>query len=159
MDDDALAQIGKIASLQRLRLSYTDMSDSGLKHLAGLTKLQVLDLSARISPTPVWRMIAALANLRELYLNHARFTDKGLASEAAAETRTNRVVPDPHDNAGVGGSRGPEESRGSQARLHSGRRQRHRSASRDLPRDARAQHGFNRRDRQRRAAAENDGES
>ena len=79
-----------------------------MKQLAGLTKLQVLDLTGTDVGDAGLAQIAALTNLRELYLNHARFTDKGLLlAQTAAEPGADRNVPDPHRRRRRGGSGRP----------------------------------------------------
>ena len=114
-----MAHVGKMPALERLRLSYTDITDNGMKHLAGLTKLQVLDLSGTDIGDAGLAQIAAFTNLRELYLNHARFTDKGLPSLKPLQNLERiEMFRTRTSNAGVEALAALEESRGGQAGLH-----------------------------------------
>ncbi len=61
----SLKGIGAFKALQKLNLSYTKVTDAGLKHLAGLKALQRLGLySTNVTDAGVSRLKRALPNCR-----------------------------------------------------------------------------------------------
>jgi hypothetical protein len=66
LKDEALPEVGKIASLQRLYLNSTQITDAGLKHLKGLSKLTHLDVSQTQVTDEGLKHLKELDNLRTL---------------------------------------------------------------------------------------------
>jgi hypothetical protein len=64
--------------LQELGLANTQVTDAGLKELAGLTKLQTLDLRGTKVSDAGLKELTGLNSLRSLDLNETRVTDAGL---------------------------------------------------------------------------------
>jgi hypothetical protein len=59
-------------------LGYTEMTDAGLKHVAGLKQLQTLDLRHTKVTDAGLEHLAGLKKLRVLNLRRTQVTDKGL---------------------------------------------------------------------------------
>ena len=111
--------------MEHLRLNYTDVADNGMKQLAGFDQACRFWISReRTLPMPGWRRLPLFTELRELYLNHARFTDKGLALLKPLQKleRLECYGPAP-TNDGVAVAYGPEESVGGETGLYGGGRQ------------------------------------
>ena len=76
--DKELALIQDLQNLQRLDLSYTKVTNDGLRHLQGLEKLWRLDLvNAKVTGEGL-RYLHGLGNLRVLYLGCTNTNDEGL---------------------------------------------------------------------------------
>jgi Leucine-rich repeat (LRR) protein len=76
--DTGLVHLEGLSRLKRLALINTVITDKGLAHLKGLTQLQVLDLSATKITDQGLAPLKGLANLRELSLGLTKITDAGL---------------------------------------------------------------------------------
>ena len=79
---DALQHIASITGLQRLNLSYTDITDESLVLLAPLGKLRSLDLTSTEIGDVAAAHLESLAGLEELSLNYTRIGDKGVQAVA-----------------------------------------------------------------------------
>ena len=76
--DAALARIGRLTRLQRLRLSGSSVSDAGLVHLKGLGNLLELDLSSTQVSDAGLVHLKGLGSLRHLDLRHTQVSKTGL---------------------------------------------------------------------------------
>jgi Leucine-rich repeat (LRR) protein len=74
----AVGRLAKLASLKHLGLSSTDITDAA--PLGDLTQIESLDLSATDLTNTGLKSLAGLSALRSLVLRDARFTDAGLES-------------------------------------------------------------------------------
>ncbi len=68
-----------MTKLERLLLSYSDVTDEGLPPLANLPNLAILDLHGVDVKDAGMPHLAAAKGLRELNLSDGRFSDRGLA--------------------------------------------------------------------------------
>jgi hypothetical protein len=76
--DEDLKDVSKLADLQVLDLSYSEITNAGLQHLRGLKHLHTLDLrNTRIDDAGL-QVLQHLKNLKRLYLTNCPVTDKGL---------------------------------------------------------------------------------
>ena len=72
-----------LANVTHLDLSFTRITDAGLKDIAKLQKLELLDLVYCEQITAVGlKEVAKLQNLTRLYLNRTKITDAGLKEVA-----------------------------------------------------------------------------
>ena len=78
--DTALTSLAALSSLKELDLSYTEISDAGLKKLP---PLQSLDLNATEIGDDGFEVLAGMSGLKQLRINYGRFTDKGVQRIAA----------------------------------------------------------------------------
>ena len=78
MTSDRLAQLGHLAQLDVLELSYVHFSDDNLVHLKGLTNLRKLNLAGSWVTDAGLIHVAALSTLAELDLSGTKVTDAGL---------------------------------------------------------------------------------
>ncbi len=78
IDDQGLAQIGKMKRLVRLRLREALITDAGLAHLAGLEALEELDLQGCRLTDAGLTHLKGLRRLRKLNILGASITDQGL---------------------------------------------------------------------------------
>ena len=78
VDDSTLARIAKRGSLTRLYLRGTGITDDGLKHLTGLTKLEKLDLVETGITDAGLVHLSGLLSLKKLYLTETRVTKDGV---------------------------------------------------------------------------------
>jgi len=76
--NDGLKHIVGMTKLEYLTLHYTQITDEGLEHLRGLSKLSRLNLSDTSVGDRGIKHIEGLENLRELWLDNTRLTDDGL---------------------------------------------------------------------------------
>jgi internalin A len=76
--DAALKELAGLKKLQRLDLSLTQVTDAGLKELAGLTGLQTLNLDTDRITDAGLKELSELANLQTLELNTTQVTNQGL---------------------------------------------------------------------------------
>ncbi len=77
--DVVLAQVGRLAGLERLRLSQSSCSDAALAHLEGLSELSLLYLNnTRITDAGLSHL-KSLTSLEVLDLHDTRVSDAGLA--------------------------------------------------------------------------------
>ena len=97
VDDADLVQLKQFPDLERLNLSETAVTESGLKHLKGLTKLRVLRLRRAANDAGLAHL-KELPNLQVLDLFQTEITDAGLKQVAQMKKlkeldirRTNRV--------------------------------------------------------------------
>ena len=67
-----------LTNLSELDLNGTHVTDAGLAHLKGLTKIASLYLTTLRSPTPGWYISKAWPTSRMLYLYGTRVTDAGI---------------------------------------------------------------------------------
>ena len=81
--DAPLAEVGKVASLQRLYLNGTQVTDNGLKHLVGLANLTHLDVSQTQITDGGLKHLEKLAGLRTLIVRG----NQGISSEAVRTAR------------------------------------------------------------------------
>jgi hypothetical protein len=82
-DDEALAKLAGLPRLQILDLSGADVDDAGLAHLSGLTELKKLNLSLTSVTGAGLAHLAGLGKLRSLSLSGLGLDDAGLRSLAA----------------------------------------------------------------------------
>ena len=78
VDDSTLARVAKHDSLKRLYLRGTRITDDGLKHLTGLTKLEKLDLVETGITDAGLVHLRGLSSLKKLYLTETRVTKDGV---------------------------------------------------------------------------------
>jgi len=78
MTSDRLAQLGRLAQLEVLELSYAHLNDDHLVHLKGLTNLHKLNLTGSWVTDAGLAHLAALSTLAELDLSGTKVTDAGL---------------------------------------------------------------------------------
>ena len=71
-----------LTGLEKLSLSYTDVTDEGIEQLAALSKLTHLDLSGADVGDAGLADRGKLTRLEELHLNFGRFSDGGLKAIA-----------------------------------------------------------------------------
>lgn len=76
--DAALKELAGLKRLQRLDLTLTQVTDAGLKELAGLTGLQALNLDVNRITDAGLKELAALTSLQTLDLNTTQVTNQGL---------------------------------------------------------------------------------
>jgi hypothetical protein len=76
--DALLAQVGRLTQLDVL-ISSASLSDAGLVHLQGLTKLELLDISGTKITDARLVHLKGLTNLFRLVLDGTQVTDAGLA--------------------------------------------------------------------------------
>jgi hypothetical protein len=79
LTEDDLAQIGKIGGLKSLTLSGPHVDDRSTKHLRGLARLEVLNLSGSVVGNVTLANLAGLP-LKELSLAGTRVTNAGVAT-------------------------------------------------------------------------------
>lgn len=83
LTDEALAHIGKVATLRELELGDAQITSAGLKHLRGLQSLTFLGLGWTRDVTDAGLpQLAALPRLETLILSGTKVTDAGLAHAA-----------------------------------------------------------------------------
>lgn len=78
VSDDGLKHLAGMTSLTKLRLSNTQIKGEGLKHLAGLMQLPNLTLSHTQVGDEGLKHLAGLTNLGWLDLSHTQVSDEGL---------------------------------------------------------------------------------
>ena len=78
VSDAALAHLSALSNLSRLNLEGTHISDAGLAHLTGLTKLSILDIDGTRVTDAGLIHLEGLTNLSTLRLDGTRVTDAGL---------------------------------------------------------------------------------
>jgi Leucine-rich repeat (LRR) protein len=78
VSDAGLKEIAGLKQLQWLFLSYTQVTDEGLKELTGLKNLQVLHLIDTNVTDEGLKNLAGLKNLKAIYLNGTQVSDAGL---------------------------------------------------------------------------------
>ena len=78
-DADLAAKKEWLSTVPMLSLKSTLITDAGLVHLQGFTKLKYLDLSLTQITDVGLAHLKGLSNLETLNLNHNRVTDVGLA--------------------------------------------------------------------------------
>ncbi len=79
-DDVDMQIVGKCRRLRELNLSRTQVTDEGLKQLAGMAKLQVLDLSDTAITDAGIGHLKGLPALARLLLAKTKITDAGLST-------------------------------------------------------------------------------
>jgi Leucine Rich repeat len=77
--DDDLAPLNNARKLKQLDLIDIAITDTGLKHLEGLTELEHLSIRRADITDEGLRSISGLSELRELYLNGTKVTSAGMA--------------------------------------------------------------------------------
>ncbi|MFQ5733713.1 MAG: leucine-rich repeat domain-containing protein [Planctomycetaceae bacterium] len=77
--DEALALVAGFENLRKLELAQTPVTDAGMTHLAKLTSLRELDLKGTHVGDAGLGRLAALKQLRTLNLTWTRITDSGLS--------------------------------------------------------------------------------
>ena len=82
--DAGLKELAGLKNLQRLDLSGTKITDAGLKELAGLKSLQTLDLAATQVTDAGLKELAGLKSLQSL--NLARHEGDGRGAEGTGRT-------------------------------------------------------------------------
>ena len=78
IDDEGLAYIGQINSLDMLSLEATGVTDTGLAHLAGLENLRSLSLNGTSITDKGLMSLASLKRLETLSLRGTEVTDNGM---------------------------------------------------------------------------------
>ncbi len=78
VDNSTLARVAKHGSLTRLYLRGTRITDNGLKHLNGLTKLEKLDLAETGITDAGLVHLSGLSSLKKLYVRETRVTQAGV---------------------------------------------------------------------------------
>jgi Leucine-rich repeat (LRR) protein len=83
--DESLANLRSLARLNKLYVGpwagsfkQSDVTDAGVRHLSGLTDLEVLDLQATAVTDAGLQSLAGLTSLKELYLGQTLVTDTGM---------------------------------------------------------------------------------
>jgi hypothetical protein len=79
VDDDWMADIGRLTSLEELHISNTQVTDAGLVYLKDLKKLRMLSVDYSKVTEAGLVHLKEHANLEVLLLNNTRVTDAGLA--------------------------------------------------------------------------------
>jgi len=80
LDDSVLVDIGKFTELTRLRLSHNELTDSTVAKLAGLKKLERLNLYSNPGITDASvEVLASLPDLKRLDVWKTGVTEKGMA--------------------------------------------------------------------------------
>jgi len=79
LGDHGLASVAKLSNLQALSLSWTYVTDDGLRHIMGLTKLRWLSLGAARNVTDKGLLhLKQLKNLEDLNIEYTKTTVDGL---------------------------------------------------------------------------------
>ncbi len=78
--DATLAQIARLANLQKLHLEHTRITDNGLKNLSRLPQLEYLNLYATDITDAGLTTLATLPALKSVYLWQTRVTPAGIAT-------------------------------------------------------------------------------
>jgi internalin A len=78
VSDAGLAHLSALGNLAQLNLEGTHISDAGLAHLKGLTKLSILDIDGTRVTDAGLVHLEGLTNLSTLRLDGTRVTDAGL---------------------------------------------------------------------------------
>jgi hypothetical protein len=82
IDDRGAETLSRLYNLRELQLLDTPISDTTLVHVAGLTQLEYLDLSATNVGDPGMEYLANLPNLKYLALRGTKVADAGLPAIA-----------------------------------------------------------------------------
>jgi hypothetical protein len=85
--DVGLKELAGLTDLQTLNLDVNRITDAGLKELAALTSLQTLDLNTTQVTNQGLKELARLKNLKTLNLGFTKVTDAGLKELAAQGPR------------------------------------------------------------------------
>ena len=78
--DAGLVHLKGLTKLEYLNLSYTNITDAGLAHLKGLTKLETLSLSRTKITDAGLVHLKGLTKLEGLYLGQTKITPAGIKS-------------------------------------------------------------------------------
>ena len=84
--DAGLKELAGLKSLQVLNLAGTQVTDAGLKELADLKNLQILDLNLTKVTDAGLKELAGLKSLQTLNLNYTQVTDAGLKELAGLKS-------------------------------------------------------------------------
>jgi len=76
--DAGLQHLANLSNLQQLYLGETQITDAGLRHFANLSNLKNLSLWGTKITNDGLRHLANLSNLQQLYLGETQITDAGL---------------------------------------------------------------------------------
>jgi hypothetical protein len=87
VDDTTLARVAKRASLKRLFLEGTKITDAGLRQLAGLKELRELSLAHTAIRDAGLKELEGLADLRTLDVRNTKVTADGVARLKAANPK------------------------------------------------------------------------
>jgi len=82
--DTGLAHLRGLTDLRELRLQNTAIGDAGLAHLSGLTKLEWLELTGTQVSDAGLMHLKGLTNLKSLFLDSTRVTKEGAEGLAQA---------------------------------------------------------------------------
>ena len=91
--DGVAPTIGRLTRLEELDLSGSDLTDAGVRSLAGLTRLETLDLSRTHITDAGLKSVADLPRLRELRLDGTQISNE--AASALARRRPALVIDHP----------------------------------------------------------------
>lgn len=80
VDDMTLACVARIPKLQRLDLQWTNISDDGMRHLAGLHELRELEIDGTDVSDASVQVLLGLPNLETLSLKGTMITDAGIVA-------------------------------------------------------------------------------
>jgi hypothetical protein len=86
--DDDLAGLGSLGHLKVLRLQFSSISDSGLKHLKGLMELYDLNLANTKVTDEGLKHVGKLKNLERLHLDSTSISGTGLKELGGLEKLT-----------------------------------------------------------------------
>jgi len=98
VNDAALADIGKVASLRRLYLDSTSVTDQGLKQLSKLNNLVHLDLSQTRVSAQGLKQLESLKGLRTLILRGCYVSPKAVANLRRSNKRLLVTSPSPEED-------------------------------------------------------------
>jgi beta-lactamase regulating signal transducer with metallopeptidase domain/thiol-disulfide isomerase/thioredoxin len=100
LNDEGLAYVGRLTGLRRLILEETRITDAGVKHLAGLDRLQAISFSAFDVDRDGFGIgddalatIAILPALESIDLRRTKVTDDGMARLAAVKSLRSVSIP------------------------------------------------------------------
>jgi Leucine-rich repeat (LRR) protein len=82
-DDEELAHLKGVPTLEELSIHRTGITDKALRHIEALSRLAVLDLSGEPITDTGFEQVKGLTNLRSINLWRTRISDKSLATLAA----------------------------------------------------------------------------
>jgi hypothetical protein len=87
-----IVKLGGLATSTSVSFQLTPVTNAGLEHLKGLTKLQKLDLDRAQITDAGLKHLKGLTKLQELHLNNTQVTDAGLVHLKAVKPSTRHAA-------------------------------------------------------------------